>query len=291
MTVPFPRRRLTAALQVAAALAAAVLLVACGGGTSTEDSGQGGQISHVHGLGVNPADNAVYIATHHGLFRIEQGTARLVGEARDDFMGFTVAGPNMFLASGHPAPGAGGPSNVGLIESTDAGTTWHQRSLAGQADFHALDYAHGTVYGYDATAATLRTSTDKTTWDRRARIAAADVVASPADLTSVLASTERGVAASTDGGRSFAPPRSSAVQVFLAWPAMTTLYGVDRAGTLSMSADTGATWTRISAIPGGQPQAFTAVDAHHLLAATTDGIYESRDAGVTFARLLPLATD
>ncbi|MDT3442682.1 MULTISPECIES: hypothetical protein [unclassified Pseudofrankia] len=33
----------------------------------------------------------------------------------------------------------------------------------------------------------------------------------------------------------------------------------------------------------------TAVDEGHLLVATSDGIYESRDAGATFARILPLA--
>jgi hypothetical protein len=265
-------------------------LAACAGGSSTDSSGQAPQVTHVHGLGVNPGDNAVYVATHHGLFRIDRGTARPVGADRDDYMGFTVAGANTFLASGHPASGSGGPSNVGLIESTDAGQTWRQRSLSGQADFHALDYAHGTVYGYDATSATLRSSTDKTSWQTLGQVAAADIAASPTDPTTLLATTDQGVAASTDGGRTFASPRGSAVQMFLAWPATTILYGVDPTGTLSVSADAGTTWKRISTIPGGGPQAFTAVDSHHLLAATSDSIYESRDAGATFTRLLPLST-
>jgi hypothetical protein len=34
---------------------------------------------------------------------------------------------------------------------------------------------------------------------------------------------------------------------------------------------------------------FEAVDQHRLLAATEDGIYESRDSGATFTRLLPLS--
>ncbi|MDT3442679.1 MULTISPECIES: hypothetical protein [unclassified Pseudofrankia] len=129
----------------------------------------------------------------------------------------------------------------------------------------------------------------RSSWATGARIAAADIAASPTDRTLLLATTERGVATSTDGGRTFAPPRSSTVQLFLAWPAASALYGLDLTGMLSVSADAGATWKRVSTIPGGGPQAFTAVDEGHLLAATSDGIYESRDAGATFTRILPLA--
>ncbi|MCK9929935.1 hypothetical protein MXD62_22685 [Frankia sp. Mgl5] len=252
MIAVFLYRRCGAVLWTAALLTVTILVVACSNGSSTNRGEQAPQISHVHGLGVNPADNAVYVATHYGLFRIDRGTARLVGQERNDFMGFTVAGPDTFLASGHPAAGSISPPNAGLIESTDADKTWRKRSLTGQADFHALDYNHGTAYGYDADSATLR--------------------------------------ASTDGGRTFASPRNAAVQMLLAWPASTSLYGLDPAGTLSVSTDVGDTWKRVSEIPGGAPQAFTAGDARRLLAATTDGIYESRNTGATFTRLLRLST-
>jgi hypothetical protein len=163
-------------------------------------------VSHVHGLGLNPGDGKVYVATHHGLYRIDApGKAAPVGTGRADTMGFTVIGPDTFLGSGHPAPNEGGPPHLGLIESTDAGATWLRRSLAGEADFHALTYAHGTVFGYDATSGTLRVSSDKKTWDTRARLAAADIAVSPADANTVLATTRQGLARSTDGGRTFRP--------------------------------------------------------------------------------------
>lgn len=62
---------------------------------------------HVHGLGVNPRDGALFIAAHSGLFRSpsESSSAEPVGPSQDT-MGFTVVGPDRFLASGHPTPGA-----------------------------------------------------------------------------------------------------------------------------------------------------------------------------------------
>ena len=106
---------------------------------------------HVHGIGFNPADNTVYAATHDGLFRLPTaGPPVRVADRVQDFMGFTVVGPDHFLASGHPGEGSSGPSSLGLIESTDRGNTWTSLSLAGKADFHALQARHGTIYGYNS---------------------------------------------------------------------------------------------------------------------------------------------
>jgi hypothetical protein len=49
------------------------------------------------------------------------------------------------------------------------------------------------------------------------------------------------------------------------------------------------TWSVLATVPGGAPQALTAVDARHVLAATTTGVYESRDGGRTFTLLAPLS--
>jgi hypothetical protein len=86
-------------------LAALVLLAASAcssGGGSTQsdgsDSAQTAEMEHIHGIGVDPENGAVYAGTHYGLFRIEDGTATRVSEVQD-FMGFTVAGSDHFLAS------------------------------------------------------------------------------------------------------------------------------------------------------------------------------------------------
>ncbi|MGH2838494.1 MAG: F510_1955 family glycosylhydrolase, partial [Thermoleophilaceae bacterium] len=70
------------------------------GGPGIEDPGP----IHVHGLGVNPADGALFIATHTGLYRAPDGelAAERVGDRYQDTMGFTVTGPDSFLGSGHP---------------------------------------------------------------------------------------------------------------------------------------------------------------------------------------------
>ncbi|GAA2479307.1 hypothetical protein GCM10010406_14390 [Streptomyces thermolineatus] len=282
--------------RAAAAVAAAVLAVvtaACSSGpdASTEpDGGPGGlAVSHVHGLGVDPADGRLYVATHEGVIAVTRtGEAERVGDTAD-YMGFTVIGPKTFLGSGHPAEGSGGHADRGLLRSTDSGRTWKTLSLGGAADFHSLKYAHGTVYGYDSTRGLLRVSTDRTTWDTRAEIAATDIAVSPKDRDVVLATTEDGVAGSTDGGRTFGAG-SGQVLAFLSWPAADALYGVDPAGGLHRSADGGATWRKAGTVPGGQPQALTAVDGEHVLAATQDGVYESRDGGRTFTERLPVSS-
>ncbi|MEV5012114.1 hypothetical protein [Streptomyces sp. NPDC055692] len=118
-------------------------------------------------------------------------------------MGFTVIGARTFLGSGHPTEGTDGDANRGLIESTDSGKTWKTLSLRGTTDFHALKYAHDTVYGHDSTSGVLRVSTNHTTWDTRAQLAALDIAVSPKDPDLLLATTEAGVAKSTDGGQKF----------------------------------------------------------------------------------------
>ncbi|MFE1246897.1 F510_1955 family glycosylhydrolase [Streptomyces sp. NPDC058766] len=285
-------RSRAAAVVTAAALAA--VLSACSSpaqppsGPDGPDGPDGPAVAHVHGLGVDPADGGLYVATHEGVIGVaDDGTARRVGD-KADYMGFTVIGPKTFLGSGHPAEDSGDHGNLGLIRSIDAGASWKTLSLGGTTDFHSLEYAHGTVYGYDSTRGVLRVSTDTTTWDDRAEIEALDMAVSPRDRDVVLATTRRGVVRSTDGGRSFGAG-SGRVLAFLSWPAADALYGVDPEGGLHRSGDGGATWHRTGTVPGGQPQALTAVDARHVLAATQDGVYESRDGGGTFRERLPVS--
>ncbi|WP_328285678.1 F510_1955 family glycosylhydrolase [Streptomyces sp. GQFP] len=241
----------------------------------------------MHGLGVDPADGRVYVATHTGVYTVTKGgKPKLVGDGEDDFMGFTVTGENTFIASGHGAEGSDRPGNVGLIETKDAGRSWTSRSLSGEADFHSLDSAEGTVYGYEA--GRVRVSSDLKSWDDRATLDALDLAVSPAG-DKLLATTADGVVASTDGGHTFGKG-AEPVQAFLSWPAEKSLFGIDPSGMLSSSADGGKTWKQLATVPGGQPQALTAVDAEHVLAATQTAVYESLDGGKTFTELALLAS-
>ncbi|MEU1850756.1 F510_1955 family glycosylhydrolase [Streptomyces sp. NPDC019990] len=275
----------------ATALALALTLTACSGSgedaESTGSAASGTTVSHIHGLGLDPASRRLYVATHEGVYTPgAQGKPEPVGDSRDDFMGFTVAGARTFYASGHPTSGG----NKGLIKSTDAGKSWKTLSLAGESDFHALDFAHGTVYGYDSTNGLVRTTRNGVSWRDGARLEAIDIAVSPQDTGLVLATTADGVARSADGGRTFARAEKP-VMAYLSWAARDALYGMDPSGGVHRSGDGGRTWKKAATVPGGRPQALTAVDAEHILAATRTGVYESKDGGHAFTKRLAVASN
>ncbi|MCX4480936.1 exo-alpha-sialidase [Streptomyces cellulosae] len=274
----------------ATAVALALTLAACSDSGGSEDStgksAAGTTVSHIHGLGLDPADQRLYVATHEGVYTPDaKGEPELVGDSKDDFMGFTVAGDRTFYASGHPASGG----NKGLIKSTDAGKTWKSLSLSGESDFHALEFAHGTVYGYDSTNGVVRTTKDGAAWKDGAQLEALDIAVSPADPAVILATTAEGVVRSGDGGKTFAQGQKP-VMAFLSWSTKDALYGIDTSGGLNRSTDGGTTWKKVSTVPGGQPQALTAVAAEHVLAATQTGVFESKDGGKTFKERLAVTS-
>lgn len=273
-------RRLRAAL----ASAAVVALTGCAGPGGSSEATTGPVFAHVHGLGVDPADGTVYVASHDGLFRSGPDGLVPAGAAGRDLMGFTIAGPGTFLSSGHPAPGDDLPQPLGLVESRDGGVSWTALSLTGEVDFHALDAVRDTVYGYDATNGLLRASADGgRSFQDRAALQALDIAVYPADPDLVLATVEGGVTASTDGGRTFAAPTGPQL-AYLSWGRDGTVYGLDLDGAVFTSSDRGSTWQRIGAGPGGRPQAVAAVDGA-LLTATTSGVFRSEDGGMTFSDL------
>ncbi len=290
----FRAPRPAAALPAAAFLSLALVLTACAGPAADADPAASSpspssSLTHIHGLGLHRG--TLYVATHEGIHSPGPGGAPvLVGDRRDDFMGFAVAPDGTFLASGHPAPGSGGPADLGLLASSDAGRTWTEQSLGGEVDFHALDAPPGgPVYGYDSTHGRLRVTRDMRTWEDRAALRALDIAVSPAAPDTVLATTESGVARSTDGGRTFAPGAGQ-VLAYVSWGAADALYGVSPDGVLFRSGDGGVAWTRIGTVPGGRPQALTAVDGRRLLVATQEGVYESGDAGRSFVRRMEVTS-
>jgi hypothetical protein len=243
---------------------------------------------HVHGLGVNPADGALFIATHTGLWRVEESSTRAerVGDRFQDTMGFTVAGRDRFLGSGHPDPRdireGRLPPLLGLIESTDAGRTWRPVSLLGEADFHVLRQVRDRVYGFDATSQRLLVSRDGgRTWAARTPPAPLfDLVPDPRRSRRVLAATARGLFASDDAGANW-QIRSKLVGL-LAWPVSRRLYAIDGRGQVFASGDAGSRWKAVGDI-GGRPAAVLATAPRDLYVALHDGtIKRSADGGVSW---------
>lgn len=257
-----------------------------GDGHAHGDAGGGApKMEHIHGIGIDPHDGAVYAGTHYGLFRVADGDATRVGDRVQDYMGFTVAGPGQFLASGHPGEGQGGPSSVGLIESTDAGQTWETLSLSGAADFHALEYRHDRVYGLNSMTGQLLVSGDKRSWEELTRAEIADFAVSPEDPDVLVATTEDGLTRSTDAAATFEVVESAPVLIFVSWAEDGTLAGVTPDGVVHTASGPGGEWTERAALPG-RPEALTIDSATNVYAAADGTVLVSTDGGDTFSSML-----
>jgi hypothetical protein len=279
-----------------ATVAAAVALAGCGGGNPSTSDGppQAGtppqhgapsdtSFQHIHGLGINPKDGTLMIATHTGLFRAAKGqqAAARVGASRQDVMGFTVVGPDRFLGSGHPDPRrADQPPNLGLIRSASAGQDWSPVSLAGRADFHVLRSLGARVFGFNGLTGKLMVSADGgRSWRERLPPGPLlDLAVDPANPRHLVASTDNALIESADEGVSWRPLRREAVGL-LAWPSRRQLFWIDGSGGVHRSGDGGRKWRDGVGSIGGAPAAFMAHGAE-LYAALADGnVLRSTDGG------------
>lgn len=270
-------------------LSVSILLVtlglgACGDEPSPNSSAAPGQaaaevgLEHIHGLGIE--GGALYIATHTGLWMAPDGQRepRRVGESQQDVMGFSIAGEERFIGSGHPGPDQDLPPNLGLIESRDSGRTWTSVSLLGETDFHVLESAGRRVYGYDGARGLLVSSNGGRAWETRTPPAATFSLAiDPRNPDRIVAATEAGLFASADAGRRWRP-LSNELAGLLAWQDSGQLVLVDGTGASLISDDAGRTWRATGNI-GGQPAAFISHE-EELYAALGDGsVKHSGDAG------------
>jgi hypothetical protein len=239
---------------------------------------------HVHGLGINPADGSLFIATHTGLFRVAAASRKAVrvADRSQDTMGFSVVGPNRFIGSGHPDRRERNlPARLGLIESTDAGNSWTSVSLLGDADFHVLRSLRGHVYGYDASNDRLLASVDGgRTWkelDKPGPIV--DLAPNPDDPERLVTTAGQGTFESRNGGESWT--RVNDAVGLLAWPAAKRLYLVDGEGTVRVSSDGGRTLTMRGEV-GGQPAALLAVKDELYVALHDGTVKRSIDGGTAW---------
>lgn len=271
-------------LRIATAGIVLVLLAtSCGGreaGSASEPGDPG--LGHIHGIGVDPADQTLYVASHFGLFRVRDGRATRVADRLQDTMGFAVVGDHHFLGSGHPDLQENLPASLGLIESTDAGETWQALALQGSADFHALEPTPDALYAYDTVTGTVMASSDRRSFRILTRVDALDLAVDPADSRRLLASTPQGVQV-IDAASGRRTSRSGPLLAFLDWPRPELLVGLAPAGQVHVSDDGGEGWRRVGAVPG-RAHALE-VTEHTWYAASTEGLFGSSDGGRTWEQI------
>lgn len=177
-------------------------------------------LMHIHGLAFSPDGQQLSIPSHHGLAVYSDGRWSKAPGLEHDYMGFSMTRRAIY-SSGHPAPGSGLANPLGLIKSTDGGSTWQSLGLQGESDFHLLAASFGTgaLYVYNAhqnsrmnTPGLYASQDDGATWRRASAQGLGKVPVAlavhPTDSKVVAAVTEDGLFLSLDGGEHF----QSAVQ-------------------------------------------------------------------------------
>jgi hypothetical protein len=271
---------------------AALAFAGCGGDdepaapASPADPG----VIHVHGLGRNPADGALMVATHTGLFRVRPGAAvaQRVADNYQDTMGFTVVGPDHFLGSGHPGS-TDDPPFLGLIESRNAGEKWRPISLRGEVDFHVLEAQGRTVYGFGSDFDTreprfLRSGDGGRSWERLAPPEPLLALAiDPEDPMRIVALGEERGHTSRDGGKTWRPlPLPGG---FVTWTRDAGAVAIDLAGTVRKAEDPEDDWQEAGQV-GAPPAAFDASGNELLVATHEPRVLSSTDGGQSWTDLL-----
>ena len=213
-------------------------------------------LQHVHGLGVDPLSGALYAATHAGLFRFSgHGDPEHVGGFQD-LMGFTIIGPDHFLASGHPDVAGirrGMPGHLGVMESTNGGADWTILALGGEADLHAMAHGDDQTYAVDAKTGRFLASSDLLSWESRSTSRAASIAIDPDDGRRLVAADGAELQITDDGGHTWRPLEGPPL-LLVAWGPGTGLWGVTADGRAHVRRPADGTWRELPELPS-EPEA------------------------------------
>jgi len=199
-------------------------------------------------------------------------------------MGFTVVSENTFLGSGHPDAREDKPPHLGLIVSDDAGRSWRDLGLSGQADLHVIRVGSRRTYAFDSLSGSLLVSDDSASSWRVGKPPGplVDLALDPRDERHLIGATEQGLFRSRDGGADWrrvgrVPPG------FLSWQrtGARALLAVGFDGTVRTSRDAGRSWKRVGDI-GAEPTAMTSDGDDFYVATSSGAVNVSRDEGRTW---------
>ncbi|MFD1716138.1 F510_1955 family glycosylhydrolase [Amnibacterium flavum] len=278
---------------------AALILTGCSTDETPEASAQEA-FAHIHGLAFDPHDDQLAVATHEGIYKLDDDADTLtvsgpIGDLDIDAMGFTLVNGTAY-ASGHPGPNTPqsfGAPHLGLISSTDQGETWTTVSLAGAVDFHALAvdrYKPETIYGLSSSDSTVYRSDDAgNSWQKGAELTARDLAAPPNSSGNVYATTDAGLARSSDGGATFqlVPDAPALFLISNDGAQDGRLVGVDTDGVIWRQSAGEGGWVQEGTVEGN-PQAMTVEPSTTRLVIADDrGIAVTEDYGRTWSILQP----
>lgn len=282
------------AITLAIAVLTATALTACSA-TAPDPAPLNTPLTHVHGLAFDVDQDALVVATHEGVFRVDIGGTDTVVEGPVggfdfDAMGFTIIAGTAY-ASGHPGqttPDTFGRPNLGLIRSDDLGVSWTNVSLVGETDFHDLTISESRptrIYGIDGT--TLRRSDDGgETWVALGSLEARDILTPPNDSEVVYATTAQGLLMSSDSGAGFTKT-TGAPPLLLVVPGAYDdgrLTGIDVAGSV-WAQDADGQWIEGGKVSGSAQAMLVLPASGRLIVADDRGIVMSDDAGETWESL------
>lgn len=174
-------------------------------------------LKHVHGLAFSQDGQQLSIPSHDGLALYRDGHWSRAPGPEHDYMGFS-AGRQAIYSSGHPASGTALVNPLGLIKSSDGGSTWQQLGLQGESDFHLLasGFDSGAIYVYNTHPNSKMTSAglyyslnDGTIWQHAMAQGMGSepraLAVHPSDSKTVAVATSSGLFLSNDAGEHFQP--------------------------------------------------------------------------------------
>jgi photosystem II stability/assembly factor-like uncharacterized protein len=264
--------------------------------------------NHLHGIGFDPDNDRLYLASHFGLFALEDGQLHQVGDQRSDLMGFTM-NPNdrsEIFVSGHPQGGG----NLGVLHSSDEGLNFEQIFTGIDdevVDFHSMTVSAadsdrfygafmGQIYRSEDGGHNFEAFPAAELGETGLCWGVACLAAGSGDPDTVYAGTPSGLMVSSDGAESWQILNDelgqvAAVTVDPSDPERIIAY--TEALGLAISNDSGETWEshqgNMPVTEGGLAFAIALdpEDRNRIFVATMNNeVFETRDMGESWERII-----
>ncbi len=234
-------------------------------------------VTHIHGVKVFGKE--ILMPTHEGLYKYSAANSMtLVKGPVFDVMGLAGFEETLY-ASGHPGVGTKFLNPIGLIKSTDGGSTWQQISLAGQVDFHLLEVGKFDIYGVDAgTGLLMHSDNQGISWQNLGENKFSDIAPVSTKESNAYALLS-GTLVQTENSFKTSSPITSDQK----WESLEVLGNsifTTSGKDIFQSTNEGESWTKVATLP--QKISSISVNSQIFVAVVGNTIYSSTDGGNTF---------